>query len=366
MLFKNKIANITVSLSWVFMIIVGSFFILTAYNIVSKYKDNEDAKYKLELQKTLRNIFNEYGRTAGVEENSLAPLKDIFKDSTVEIDCESGIPLLVINEDYFQNEYINTHPTFMTNIKQKKNQDSYLAIENYRMPFKITNMLAIVSVKNLIVFDSESTEAEKLHHKFSKGSYKDLNIIIKDFNTINANSFEPNYIDGKSLNSIIFVTDLNSNYPEIQTIMENNKDIEMYTLELNLDTIRYTDIDGQNYDYNYVDSNNALSLQTMAVFSNPETFECSYNLLSDLAIASYNFYKLKAKNYAEETQTMCSDNINLQSQKGLYNNLIFEIDSIIEELENTQFQNPTDLNGKISSLENAQNQLEQENCPYVY
>ncbi len=79
MLLKNKIANVTVSLSWVFMIIVGSFFIMTSYNIIAKYKDNEEDKYKIELKQALRNIFNEFGNTAGIEESSLAPLKTYLK-----------------------------------------------------------------------------------------------------------------------------------------------------------------------------------------------------------------------------------------------------------------------------------------------
>jgi hypothetical protein len=64
----------------------------------------------------------------------------------VEILCNDGIPLLSINGDIDpNNDYLQSYPTFMTYVKQGKIDNTYLVIESYRLPFKITNLLGIVS-----------------------------------------------------------------------------------------------------------------------------------------------------------------------------------------------------------------------------
>ena len=91
MIYKGiKKGDITVSFSWIFMIIIGTIFLLMAYNIISKYKANEEMKYDIELKQALRTIFNNFGRTAGMEKNTLAPMGNIFKNMKVEIICNEG------------------------------------------------------------------------------------------------------------------------------------------------------------------------------------------------------------------------------------------------------------------------------------
>ena len=46
--------------------------------------------------------------------------------------------------------------------------------------------------------------------------------------------------------------------------------------------------------YSYIDLDGSMTIQTMAIFSNHETFDCSYNLLIDKISESYDFYIAKS------------------------------------------------------------------------
>jgi len=145
---QNKKASITVSFSWVFMIIIGTSFLLLSYNVIAKYKTNEDAKVEIEIKQALRNILNNIGRTTGIEENSLQPIKNLFRNTKVELLCLDDIPILSLNGKLdANNEFLKNNPTFMTYIEQGKVEESYIGVESFNAPFKVSNLLAIISKK---------------------------------------------------------------------------------------------------------------------------------------------------------------------------------------------------------------------------
>jgi len=271
------------------------------------------------------------------------------------MECNDGLPLLYLNEEYFENSYISTHPTFMTNIKQKKVSETFLAVENFRFPFKITNMLAIVSKKNLIVFDSSpnSQIGNELLEKFQKGAYKNLNYIGIDFSNIDTTNFETNKVDGRDLNSIIFVSDNNviSGNNEIMDILKSTtgsyKRVEKIGLEIGNNEIKYIWIDTDNteqdstFSINSNSNDDSLAIETMAVFSNSPTFNCSYNLLFNTIVSSYEFYELKAQSYATEGTHFCTSTKALQSS--LYSDLKDTLSSVRTTFENTGLNLNEDL-----------------------
>jgi hypothetical protein len=368
---RNKRGAINFSLSWVFMIFVGTFFLVLAYNVVDKYMENEEMKYQMELRDTLRGVFNDYGRTTGTEKNALAKLGNIFKNSKVEISCHDGtMPILSINGNYdANNEYLRSYPTFMTYIDQEDVDWSYLAVENFKMPFKITNLMAIVSKKNLIVIDSSSKFGEKLYEKFEKGSYDELNYIYEDFSTINKDTFIPNFVDGRNLNSVVFATDDDGNAFPIDFLSEIKPmafGVRVEEIGDNYGNIKFLDKTGETYSYKYIDYDDSLSLQTMAVFSKPQTFNCSYNLLMDSTVAIYGFYINKTSYYHLLDDVICVSSFTLPDQKYYFEEFRDALTGIKNEVKNNKFNNYGMLSNNITKLDNLYYRLENNNCPDIY
>ncbi len=365
----NLKGSIQISMSWIFMILIGTFFIILAYNIIGKYHEIENEKYQIELKNVLREILNNAGRTTGIEESSLQPIGNVFKDSRVEILCEDLIPILSINDRLStENQFIKDYPIFMTYIEQEKIDSTYIAIESFRMPFKITTMLALISKKNLIVLDKESEITEELLFKFNKGSFRDLNYIVREFSTLDSNFIDE--IERKNYNSVMFVSDAGKipsgiNLNEIRSkayFLEINKENDYYG------SLRYTDKKGENYEFNYIDFNKKLSLPTMAIFSNPNTFTCSYNLIEKEIEPIYSFYIEKSK-YLEEISKynkLCSDSVNTDAEYTFYQTLKNNLIETLEYFKGNGFSEPNNLLTKLHGIENSQIELEKFSCNYVY
>lgn len=377
---NSKKSQVNVSFSWIFMIIIGSFFIIMAYNIIGKYQEVEEYKYEVELKKTFRVIMNNVGRTSGIESNVLESIGNVFKDRKVELECVGGKSVLSINDGEIMdtsNEYLQNYPIFMTKISQGTIANTYMAAESFFMPFKITNMLAIVSKKNLIIFDSDSEISEKLIYKFDKGSYRNLSYFEEDFEELDVTNFMEEYVDGRSLDSIMFVSDSGKS---INTLLsEIPEEIMTYHLKINetVDTFGSLQYFNRSNElvasYNYSNwKEEYLTLPTMAIFSNPQTFECSYNLLLETIPTIYEFYILKAKKYESisSNQIICSSTIAQENdyyrQEFKYNTIVENLKTIKNHAKVNKFENIADLHRKLNKLSSDNKNLEEFNCPYIY
>lgn len=369
---SSKHASIQISMSWIFMIIIGSFFFILAYNVIGKYQQIEKQKQEFEFQNSFRAILNNVGRTAGIEESSVQPIGNIFKDSQIEIKCSDYQNTISINgQRYANNQFIKNYPIFMTYIKQQKVDSTYIAVENFRMPFKITNMLAIVSKKNLIVFDSNSVISKKMLEKFKKyGAYKELNFMDKDFTTLD-NSFVTETMN-HNYNSIIFVSDYNVPLGS-SPITLSQFPIRAYKLEIdvtsdNYGQINYTDKNNNNYIFNYIDYNQKLSLPTMAVFSAPQTFNCSYNLLINSIEPIYDYYLNKSKilENISSSKQICSKSIPVRYQSSFYSSISTDLGSVLSEIKTNKFENPSNIVADINRVEDSHKGIEKNSCLYLY
>lgn len=359
------------------MIVIGTFFLVLSYNIIDKYQDNEQTKYEIELKQALRNIFNNVGRTAGIEENSLEPIGNIFTNSEVKILCEQGFPILSLNGELdANNEFLQNYPVFMTYIEQGEIDQTYLGVESFRLPFKISNMLAIVSKKNKIVFDKNSAVSEKIHNKFSKSSYNDLNFDTEDFTDLSL--FESKN-EKLSLNSVVFVSDVGTPLSGIN-IEDLDYEVSLVQIEETSDNsgrIIIFDKDRNSKQYNYIDYNSAFGLITMSVLSSPDTFDCSYNLIIDSIPPVYDFYIRKTDYLINQskTQRLCSSSLLNKAQDGsfdgseqvaLYQDLKTSLTNIKLEVEANRFDNLGILSNLLFDLETKSKNLERFSCEYVY
>ena len=133
------------------MIIVGTFFILLAYNFIDKYLETERGKELAASKNSLRTALITVGTTSGIEDTKLDLLPNFFESSTVKIVCNDKLPILFINgKADTQSELLRKIPTFMTEIDEGKLDTTYLAVESFRLPFKVSNLIAIVSKSNYI------------------------------------------------------------------------------------------------------------------------------------------------------------------------------------------------------------------------
>ncbi len=387
-----KKADMDVSMSWIFMIIIGTVFFVLAYIIVDKYMENENQKYELELKQSLRSILNNAGRTSGIEENSLENAGNLFNGKSAEIMCIGGLSTLWIDDGKItdtENQFIENYPLFMSRIGSSKTDDTYIAVESFRLPFKITNMVAIVSEKNLIVFDKDSEITKKYLYKFNKGSYRNLEYradwnFDSDFQSI------LDYAKERNIESIVFVSDRKTLTPNPITVTELNQFNQIaYLVEIEekepkgkYGTIYYLDKDGITSSYNYIDYDNSLGIITMAVFSTPKTFECSYNQLLNSIPKVYDFYITKTTYLysSSKNSQICSSSLISYGSADigiLQQNFYQELNTTLSNFK----KNITQVNGNTLTVNfnNTQNiysllvlieadfkNLEKYNCPYVY
>ena len=367
-MYKKK-GDITVSFSWIFMIIVGGFFIMIAYNIISVYQDNQEKKFEVELNNVLRNVFSLVGRTTGIEEDKIEPLGRVFRNSQVEIICHETGPILSINGKFnANNPFLKNYPTFMTYIKQGRLHETYLAVSNYRLPFKTANMLAIVSKNNIIVLDNSSDLTRDLLEKFGRlGAFQNLTIVHRNFLSIDHSEFS-----GSSVNSVMFV----SEKEKPPNFLDSYNRQRAYYLKVEFDSgtnqktgkLVYTDQINEISIFPFIDYGNTLSLITMALFSSPGTFRCSYEKLLEHTITSYDFYILKIESYLkmlEEGKLICSPTTSFPDVR--FKQMKEMLEKIQNELEVYGFENREILYNKINAMEEYfKENLEVNNCPYIY
>ena len=257
----------------------------------------------------------------------------------------------------------------MTYIEQEKIDKTYLAVESYKMPFKITNMLALVSKKNLIIFDNNSKISKKLLYKFNKGSYRELNYKTEDFSTINKNKLIEDINKG-NFNSVMFVSDSNVQLP---TGLLNALKPRTYKLEINItsnpqiEKIKYS-FKNKVYNYTILDYNKKLSLVTMAVFSDPDTFNCSYEKILNSVVPIYSYYLNKSnylKNISKEKK-LCSASINNNLEYLYYQSESERLNDLINEVNTNKFNNIDSIFTKVNGVENKEIDIEKDSCIYVY
>lgn len=378
---KNKKAMVTTSLSWMIMTIIGAFFIIFGYSIIQNYQDIEEEKFSLELQSTLNHIFTLIGQSTGSEANSLQKLNTIFQDRRVEMFCREGIPTLSIDGDENPNaQFLKNYPVFMTEIDQEKADLSYVAVENFDMPFRITPLLGIVSKKNLYVIDESNEELVEIYReKFNRYSaFNELNVKFVDLSQQSNVQTLLDEVEDQNLNSISFLT--NTQYREdylegfLDEISYYGTHIQIDYNEFTIDeqthaegTIFYVASTKDNFEkknFSYIDWNKQLSLPTMALFSKPEVFECSYSILKEAINQTYLYYEIKAKELQEisTNKQHCRDDISKPEQKIKYS-------TIENELYNARFDE-TFINLKnynyLDSLINKHNNIIRDSCIYLY
>jgi hypothetical protein len=397
----NKVAAVLMSFSWIFMVIVGSFFIIFAYNIISTYQDNEEVKQDLEFGLSLQSIFKKVGYGKGSETTSLEKINYIFENSNIELLCAEGFPILSVNGQLKggndQGSYLKNYPFFMTTIEQDKKDETYIAVEQFDFPFYITPLMALVSERNLYVFDQDIWDST-FKEKFSRTSaFKSLNTRAFAFRNSDGtpNSIEIdalfNEIKDLDLSSVTFVSSetnsliipLPSSMSEVQRINieitqtkktepSGNSILEYTTGEITYKDASYwngADLSSE-YTFNYSDFEDSMSLPTFAIFSTPESFECGLQTVNKLINSTYTYYIEKSEVLKNEVTNnfqvgkYCSNSNSNTSTIAYYDKL----KNNLEEIKNDQerFKNIDNLNNLLVQLWKSKEEIDSNNCIDVY
>ena len=130
-----------------------------------------------------------------------------------------------------------------------------------------------------------------------------------------------------------------------------------------------------HYDKDFQDPR--LNLITMAIFSSPDTYECSYKLLENNIVDTYNFYINKTNLLIEKSsnERTCSSNLanidtngnfNGDFQVKLYEDMLKALENSRDILEKEKFNKATELVNSINQIDLASGKLEEFDCLYVY
>jgi hypothetical protein len=394
----NKIAAVLVSFSWIFMIIIGSFFIIFAYNIISTYQENEEVKQELEFGLSLQSIFKKVGYGKGSETTSLEKVNYIFENSEIELLCVDGFPILSVDgTPKSGNNYLKNYPFFMTTIEQDKIDETYIAVEEFDFPFYITPLMALVSERNIYVFDEEIWDST-FEEKFSRTSaFKGLS--TRKFNFRNSDGTENSIeiealfdeIEELDLSSVTFISNTNNpltiqlppSMSQVQRINIEISDInpppipfgnavlEYSTGKIIYRSTSYWDSDlSDTYTFNYTDLKKSMSLPTFAIFSTPEGFECGIQTINNLMTSTYSYYIDKSNVLINEINSdftigkFCSNSETQSNSLTYYEKLRDNL----EELKNDpdRFKNINNLNTLLEQLWTSKEVLESNNCIDVY
>lgn len=389
----EKKAAVIVSFSWIFMIIIGSFFILFAYNIVSTYQDNEEYKNSIKFKNALGNIFTAIGEEGGSQTTSIEKIEYIFENTQLELECIDGnIPILGVNGNFdSNNEYLKNYPFVMTKITQDEIDEVYVAVEKFDMPFYVTPIMALVSERNLYVFDEIIWE-KIFEEKFTKNSaFKELNYEVINIADSSARGALENEYKDKELDSItivyneqidLFSSDYSLNYfPKFQEdtmqtyikIRSNPFERTYGTekLEFTYGNIEYrktsywaTDLSNE-YNFSYLDLKKSNTLPTMAVFATPESFECAISNVDKMINNSYQYYIDKSNMLYGEVGL--NPDICRNSNDADAKNKYFNINESLNDIKDSdKFKSIADLNNNIFNLWKANEDLERNGCFYVY
>ena len=379
---KASKGMVTTSLSWMIMAIIGTFFIAFGYSIVQDYQDVEEEKFRLELESTLNHIFTLIGQSTGSETNSLQKLNTIFKDRSVEMFCREGIPTLSIDGNENPNtQFLKNYPVYMTKIEQTKTEESYVAVQNFDLPFRVTPLLGIVSKRNLYVIDTSNEEiAEIFRDKFSQySSFNELNVKFVNFGNDDELNTLKSEVEDQNLNSISFLSEKeNFGTSHLDQFFE---DISIYGTYIqityndfsineeqhaygNISYVASTQEDFSEKEFSYIDWNGQLSLPTMALFSKPEIFDCSYTILQNSINQTYHYYEKKAQELQEVSgeDQHCRDDISQAEQEFKYERLE---DTLNRARNSETFINLQDYS-VITELIQNHNSVVSDSCIYLY
>jgi hypothetical protein len=378
-----KKGAVVISLTWILTVIIGTFFLYFAYHLVSNYQDIEEEKYYLNLQFTLQDVFKKIGEGTGVETSSVQPLKYIFKDKDIGLQCVDGqFPIFLVDgRPQKANSFVEQYPFTMIGISSKSIEQTYIATEKFFFPFEVTSMMVLISKKNYVIFNESIWFSHFKSKLYDFSAYKNLSFQVEDLSQSGKISQVLSDLSKNSPSSITIVSTPGLNIDPLEL---DKYDIPIYVIELTINEDRFV----QNYDdfeywygnisytqsnvedfspmvFNYTDFNKELSLPVLALFSTPESFSCLMYSIEQQTRALYSFYRIKTEEIlkSNDLSQFCDSKIPTDGIEYIYKN---ESDALEEIAQSDTFKNLDDLKVSIGKLWRANLALKTNKCFPIY
>jgi hypothetical protein len=358
----NKNSAIQVSLSWIFMAIIGTFFIYFGYKVVDTYSENKKVENQFLINDALRTNILKLSTTSGYESSQLSSTYNLFKNKEFEIKCNNNISFFKLDGALSNpSKVLQNFPISTIKINQKLVENSYIYTMGISAPFKITNFVLLLNSNNIFLFDETSLEIAKIFKRIQRTNLKSL----KNKKKVKLNETKiKKELQDLNFETITFITD-NSTFKT--QVVKNYYVVVINTMNKIIIHKKYiNNILVQNKSFKYFDIKDKYIFPIFSIYSDTNSFECAYNKF-------FEIYKKKIDFYIEKSEYL----FNLSKNKklcGVKRNTGTDIISpyVYKELKENLISLKNDSNKllkieeNIKKLEGTNTYFIKNNCVLVY
>ena len=370
----NRKSEVQTIFSWIFMILIGTFFIYLSYKFILTYQENKDEEYFIKFKQNFRNVVLEVSQTTNLESIKSTNLQNLLKDKTIEIICYENSSLFKIGDKVEQNSRLFDNYAITTNkINQESEKDTYLFSVGFLAPFRVTNFLIMSSSTNYIIFDKSDEYVWELYNRTQKSSFRILeNRELMNFSDSNFETDIEGMFDSKKITSITFIT--KEDLTNFQSIFD-----EYYVVNIteNINKIikinhtKYSENEILSKEFEFFDFSNKFEFLISAIYSSTDSFSCFHNKAFNIFEERLNFLIEKndyLKSYAKNNNLCSSRRFNLDTDFQGDTFYYGRLGGILYHT-NTSFQN-RDFESLISNLSFLEDKhrdlIELNNCVTLY
>ena len=365
---------IQISMSWVFMVLIGTFFIYMALNVISTYRENKEAEYFFEYKTNLKKQLNVLGITLGDASSELYNLENLFENREVDIICEEGFSFLRIDNILdAQNQIVKDYMISTPGFSQYELPTTYLYTSSLKLPFKVADLISLVSTNNYFIFDEGSIYSIEIYKKLSEINFKNLENTFT-YNLKNLDDDEElNNLRFKLLDegkeTITFIYDSNIINETLKNKIRETLPIKVYFIEFRELSSVFGFLIHEDEKISkqlfYLDLKKDYSLPIFYILSNTNSLFCleeKLNLNFELRV-EFLIQKLNeiVKNNEEK---LCKKSFSRDNyEEFLYNELDKNLKDLLEILRNGD---RLDLIPILGRVQNAHQNLEKNSCILLF
>ena len=310
----NRKSQVQIVLSWLFIVLVGGFFIYLSYKFILTYQENKEEEYLIKFKQVFRNVVTELSQSTGDESIKYTNLETLLKGKVLEIECIDNMSFFKMDDRLDQNNVLFDNYAITTNkIDQESEKDTYIFSIGFLAPFRATNFIVLTSGTNYLIFDNRSKYVIKIFNRTEKVNRgMDLkNKYLRNFSDTQTQTELENINSNKKVTSLTFVTDIG--------VPNNLLDIfdEFYVVNITESIGKKVSINHSKYigdqielskNFSFIDFNEKHEILLAAIHSSTNSFSCFHKKIFDLFEERLNFIKIKNDYLYEKsgTEQLCS------------------------------------------------------------
>ena len=305
----NRKSQVQIVLSWLFIVLVGGFFIYLSYKFILTYQENKEEEYLIKFKQVFRNVVTELSQSTGDESIKYTNLETLLKGKVLEIECIDNMSFFKMDDRLDQNNVLFDNYAITTNkIDQESEKDTYIFSIGFLAPFRATNFIVLTSGTNYLIFDNRSEYVIKIFNRTEKVNRgMDLNNkFLMNFSDSGTQTELENINSNKKVTSLTFVTDIG--------VPNNLLNIfnEFYVVNITESIGKKVSINHSKYvqgeivlskNFSFIDFNEKHEVLLAAIHSSTNSFSCFHKKIFDLFEERLNFIRVKNDYLYEKSGT---------------------------------------------------------------